>query len=103
MPCGGPARSPFLTCLDQFGSRRLAHVPERLLGWSVATTMTSHLVVDAATQEIWTRGREGKDLAGLILDVRGCDLSSQRGAPLAEADEGRGAQTAAFACHLSVQ
>lgn len=38
----------------------------RILGWSVATTMTSQLVVDAAEQAIWTRGREGKDLAGLI-------------------------------------
>lgn len=38
----------------------------RILGWSVATTMTSQLVVDAVEQAIWTRGREGKDLAGLI-------------------------------------
>ena len=38
----------------------------RMLGWSVATTMTSQLVVDAVEQAIWTRQREGKDLAGLI-------------------------------------
>ena len=38
----------------------------RILGWSVATTMTSQLVVDAVEQAIWTRHREGKDLAGLI-------------------------------------
>ena len=38
----------------------------RILGWSVATTMTSQLVVDAVEQAIWTRGREGSDLAGLI-------------------------------------
>ncbi len=38
----------------------------RILGWSVAATMTSQLVVDAVEQAIWTRGREGKDLAGLI-------------------------------------
>lgn len=38
----------------------------RILGWSVATTMTSQLVVDAVDQAIWTRGREGRDLAGLI-------------------------------------
>lgn len=38
----------------------------RILGWSVATTMTSQLVVDAVEQAIWTRQREGKDLAGLI-------------------------------------
>ena len=38
----------------------------RILGWSVATTMTSQLVVDAVAQGIWTRRREGKDLTGLI-------------------------------------
>ena len=38
----------------------------RILGWSVATTMTSQLVVDAVEQAIWTRHREGKDLTGLI-------------------------------------
>jgi putative transposase len=38
----------------------------RILGWSVATTMTSQLVVDAVGQAIWTRGRQGRDLTGLI-------------------------------------
>ena len=38
----------------------------RILGWSVATTMTSQLVLDAVEQAIWTRHREGKDLNGLI-------------------------------------
>ncbi|QOK22383.1 IS3 family transposase [Janibacter indicus] len=38
----------------------------RILGWAVATTMTSRFVVDAVEQAIWTRGREGRDLAGLI-------------------------------------
>jgi len=38
----------------------------RILGWSVATTMTTQLVVDAIAQGIWTRHREGKDLTGLI-------------------------------------
>lgn len=38
----------------------------RILGWSVATTMTSQLVVDAVDQAVWTRHREGKDLAGLV-------------------------------------
>lgn len=38
----------------------------RILGWSVATTMTSQLVVDAVEQAVWTRSREGKDLNGLI-------------------------------------
>lgn len=38
----------------------------RILGWSVATTMTSQLVVEVVTQGIWTRQREGKDLTGLV-------------------------------------
>ena len=38
----------------------------RILGWSVATTMTSRFVVDAVEQAIWTRGREGRDLVGLV-------------------------------------
>ncbi len=38
----------------------------RILGWSVATAMTSQLVVDAVGQSIWTRQREGRDLTGLI-------------------------------------
>ena len=38
----------------------------RILGWSVATTMTSQFVVDAVEQAIWTRGRAGRDLAGLV-------------------------------------
>ena len=38
----------------------------RILGWSVATTMTSQLVVDAVAQAMWTRQREGKDLTRLI-------------------------------------
>lgn len=38
----------------------------RILGWSVATTMTSQLVVDAVDQAVWTRHRDGKDLAGPI-------------------------------------
>jgi putative transposase len=38
----------------------------RILGWSVATTMTSHLVVDAVDKAVWTRHRDGRDLTGLI-------------------------------------
>ena len=38
----------------------------RILGWSVATTMTTQLVVDAVEQAIWTRRREGRDVTGLI-------------------------------------
>lgn len=38
----------------------------RILGWSVATTMTSQLVVDAFEQAVWTRHREGSDLVALI-------------------------------------
>jgi len=39
----------------------------RILGWKVATSMTTDLVLDAINQAIFTRRREGvKDLAGLI-------------------------------------
>lgn len=38
----------------------------RILGWSVATTMTSQLVVDAVDQAVWTRQRDGRDQTGLI-------------------------------------
>jgi putative transposase len=38
----------------------------RILGWSSATTMTSQLVIDALGQAICTRGRQGRDLTGLI-------------------------------------
>jgi transposase InsO family protein len=38
----------------------------RIVGWSVATTMTSQLVVDAVDQAVWTRHRDGRDLTGLI-------------------------------------
>jgi putative transposase len=37
----------------------------RILGWAVATTMSSQFVVDAVEQAIWTRHREGRDLIGL--------------------------------------
>ena len=33
---------------------------------SLATTMTSQMVLDAVEQAIWTRHRQGKDLAGLV-------------------------------------
>jgi putative transposase len=38
----------------------------RVVGWSVATTMTSQLVLDAVDQAVWTRQRDGRDLTGLI-------------------------------------
>lgn len=39
----------------------------RILGWAVATTMTTRLVLDAVEQAIWTRGGEGRTgLNGLI-------------------------------------
>lgn len=38
----------------------------RIVGWSVSTSMTSQLVVDAVEQAIWTRRREGSDLTDLI-------------------------------------
>jgi putative transposase len=34
----------------------------RVLGWSVAPTMTSRFVVDAVGQAIWTRGCDGRHL-----------------------------------------
>ena len=33
----------------------------RILGWRVATTMTTSMVLDALEQAIWTRQREGRD------------------------------------------
>jgi putative transposase len=39
----------------------------RILGWRVATSMTTALVLDALEHAVWTRGREGAaDLAGLV-------------------------------------
>ncbi len=39
----------------------------RILGWRVATSMRTALVLDALEQAIWTRAREGhRDLTGLI-------------------------------------
>ncbi len=38
----------------------------RILGWSVATTMTTQLVLDAVEQAIWTRHRDGRELTGLV-------------------------------------
>ena len=39
----------------------------RILGWRVATTMHTDLVLDALEQAIWTRTREGRvDLRGLV-------------------------------------
>jgi len=39
----------------------------RILGWRVATTMKTTLVLDALEQALWTRRRDGTDdLAGLI-------------------------------------
>jgi len=39
----------------------------RILGWRVATTMTTDLVLDALEQAIWTRDRDGHgDLSALV-------------------------------------
>ena len=38
----------------------------RVVGWSVAVTMTIQLVLDAVEQAIWTRHRDGHQLAGLV-------------------------------------
>ena len=37
----------------------IAAYARRILGWSVATAMTSQLVVDAVDQAVWTRHRDG--------------------------------------------
>lgn len=38
----------------------------RIIGWRSATSMTSQLVLDAIEHAVWTRGREGRDVAGVI-------------------------------------
>jgi putative transposase len=38
----------------------------RILGWRAATSMRTSLVLDALEQALWTRRRDGRDLAGLI-------------------------------------
>ena len=38
----------------------------RILGWRAATSMKTGLVLDALEQALWTRHREGVELAGLI-------------------------------------
>lgn len=49
----------------------------RIVGWSVATTMSTQLVLDAIEQAIWTRDRDGHgDLSGLVHHT---DRGSQPG------------------------
>ena len=38
----------------------------RILGWRVATSMRTQLVLDAVEQAVWVRRREGADLTGLV-------------------------------------
>jgi putative transposase len=38
----------------------------RILGWRAATSMKTVLVLDALEQALWTRRRDGRDLAGLV-------------------------------------
>lgn len=38
----------------------------RILGWSVSTSMTARLVLDAVDQAIWTRHRDDRELTGLV-------------------------------------
>ena len=38
----------------------------RILGWRAATSMKTALVLDALEQALWTRRRDGSDLAGLV-------------------------------------
>jgi putative transposase len=48
----------------------------RILGWRAATSMRTALVLDALEQALWTRRRDGRDLAGLIHHT---DAGSQGG------------------------
>jgi len=38
----------------------------RIIGWRSSTSMTAELVLDAIEHAVWTRGREGRDVAGVI-------------------------------------
>ncbi|OIQ86492.1 integrase core domain protein [mine drainage metagenome] len=38
----------------------------RIIGWRSATSMTSQLVLDAIEHAVWTRGRDGRPVAGVI-------------------------------------
>ena len=38
----------------------------RIIGWRSATTMTAQLVLDALEHAVWTRAREGRQVAGVV-------------------------------------
>lgn len=38
----------------------------RIIGWRTSTSMTAQLVLDAIEHAVWTRAREGRDVAGVI-------------------------------------
>jgi putative transposase len=38
----------------------------RIVGWRVSASLRTDLALDALEQGIWTRQREGRDLAGLV-------------------------------------
>jgi putative transposase len=38
----------------------------RILGWRSSTSMTARLVLDAIEHAVWTRGQEGRPVAGVI-------------------------------------
>ena len=38
----------------------------RIIGWRSATSMTSQLVLDAIEHAVWTRGRDGRQVSGVI-------------------------------------
>lgn len=51
----------------------------RILGWRTGTSMNTQLVLDALEQAVWTRGRAGADLAGLVAHTdRGSQYTSIR-------------------------
>jgi putative transposase len=38
----------------------------RIIGWRSSTSMTAQLVLDAIEHAVWTRGRQGRQIAGVI-------------------------------------
>lgn len=63
----------------------------KIPGWRAATTMKTALVLDALEQALWTRRREGRDLAGLIHHTdagRRADLTDRRNTSITEVRDG---------------
>ena len=65
MDCDGGAFHRIAFVIDAYA--------RRILGWRVATTMTTTMVLDAIEQAIWTRAREG------IFDLKDVVHHTDRG------------------------